>query len=263
MVQLNYNISGEGRPLIILHGLFGSARNWSGIARRLGEDYRVIAVDLRNHGDSGHAADMTYADMVADLYGLLQELELDTAWFLGHSMGGKAAMGFALTYPGKTAGLIVVDIAPVPYRTAHLPLLDAMQALPLSELSGRDDAAARLQAAGVTDDLIRQFLLQNLVRRDGGYAWRLNLEALRRHMDDLSSFPQDWPHSSYAGPACFLAGDDSDYLLPDYYPEIQRLFPAATVKTLPHAGHWVHADQPDAFTDAVHDCLCEGRGTGR
>ena len=139
MVQLNYNITGEGEPLIILHGLFGSARNWSGIARRLGGDYRVIAVDLRNHGESGHAAAMTYADMVADLDGLLQELGLESAYFLGHSMGGKASMGFALTHPGKTAGLIVVDIAPVSYRSVHLPFLDAMAALPL----GRTRAIAR------------------------------------------------------------------------------------------------------------------------
>ena len=257
MVRLNYNIQGDGEPLLILHGLFGSARNWSGIARRLGEDYRVIAVDLRNHGDSGHAAAMTYADMVADLDGLLQELGLESAYFLGHSMGGKAAMGFALTHPGRTAGLIVVDIAPVPYRSAHLLFLDAMQSLPLAELAGREDAAARLQAAGVTDAVIRQFLLQNLVRRDGGYAWRLNLQALRQHMDELASFPRDWTHAGYAGPACFLAGGASDYVRPEYYPEIRRLFPAATIKTLEHAGHWVHADQPDAFTAAVRVFLRE------
>jgi esterase len=259
MVRLNYNIQGDGEPLLILHGLFGSARNWSGIARRLGEVYRVIAVDMRNHGGSGHADAMSYADMVDDLYGLLQELELDTAYFLGHSMGGKAAMGFALTHPGKTAGLIVVDIAPVSYRTDHLPFLDAMQSLPLAELAGREDAAARLQAAGVTDDVIRQFLLQNLVRRDGGYAWRLNLQALRQHMDDLASFPQDWPHASYTGPAGFLAGDASNYVRPEYYPEIRRLFPAATIKTLENAGHWVHADQPEAFITAVREFMREAR----
>jgi len=257
MVRLNYNIQGDGEPLLILHGLFGSARNWSGIAKRLGRDYQIITVDLRNHGDSGHAAAMTYEDMVADLDGLLQELELETAYFLGHSMGGKAAMGFALTHPGKTAGLVVVDIAPVPYRSAHQPFLDAMQSLPLAQLSGRDDAAARLQAAGVTDAVIRQLLLQNLVRRDEGYAWRLNLKALRQHMDELASFPRDWPHAGYTGPVCFLAGGASDYVRPEYYPEIRRLFPAATIKTLENAGHWVHADQPEAFTEAVRDFMSE------
>lgn len=258
MINLNYNTTGKGKPLVILHGLFGSSRNWNSAAKRLAVDYHVITVDMRNHGESGHAPDMTYPDMVADLDRLMTELALPEAWLLGHSMGGKAAMGFALTYPEKTAGLIVVDIAPVTYTVHHLALIEAMQSLPLEELAGRADAATILEEAGVEEPGIRQFLLQNLMRRDGGYAWRLNLEALRRHLDDLASFPARWPHAAYLGPARFLAGARSDYIQPRYYPAIFRLFPAASVQTIDDAGHWVHADQPEAFTEAVRDFMENG-----
>lgn len=260
MVKLNYNDIGAGRPLIILHGLFGSARNWNGMARRLGEFCRAITVDLRNHGDSGHDPAMGYADMVADLQGLLDTLGIAEAVVLGHSMGGKAAMGFALTHPERTTGLIVVDAAPVTYQGNHLGLVDTMQSLPLAQLTGREDAAARLQADGVRDAVIRQFLLQNLVRTDSGYAWRVNLDALRRHMPELVAFPADWPHPAYTGPACFLAGADSDYLQPGYHPAIRRLFPAARIQTIQGAGHWVHADQPDAVLAAVRGFMRELAG---
>ena len=251
MVKLNYNSNGEGKPLLILHGLFGSSRNWNAVAKELAADYRVITVDLRNHGDSGHDPDMTYPAMVVDLVQLLDELALPDAVMLGHSMGGKAAMGFALSHPDRTAGLIVVDIAPVSYPPGHMPLIRAMQSLPLSEIASRGDAETHLQAAGVDEPLIRQFLLQNLARDGGGYRWRLNLEALRRHLADLASFPDDWPHSSYAGPACFLAGERSDYILPRHHGEIIRLFPEAVIETVESAGHWVHADRPEAVIAAV------------
>lgn len=258
MINLNYNILGKGKPLIILHGLFGSSRNWNSVAKTLAADYRAITVDLRNHGESGHAPGMTYPDMVADLDQLLDKLELPGAWLLGHSMGGKAAMGFALTHPQRTQGLIVVDIAPVDYHAGNLPLIEAMQSLPLAELGSRADADARLEAAGVADPVLRQFLLQNLVRRGDGYAWRLNLEALRRHVDDLAAFPVDWPHAAYDGPACFLAGARSDYIQPGHYPVISRLFPAASIRTIEDADHWVHADRPDAVIEAVREIMREG-----
>ncbi|MEJ2760189.1 MAG: alpha/beta fold hydrolase [Gammaproteobacteria bacterium] len=255
MAQLNYNILGEGKPLIILHGLFGSSRNWNGIAKRLAADYCAITVDLRNHGESDHAPDMTYPDMVSDIDRLLDQLELPGAWLLGHSMGGKAAMGFALTHPGKTRGLIVVDIAPVDYHAGNLALIEAMLSLPVMEITSRADADARLEAAGVADAVIRQFLLQNLVRRVDHYEWRLNLEALHRHMDDLASFPDRWPHASYDGPACFLAGSRSEFILPQHHEAIRRLFPAASIRTIENADHWVHADQPDAVIEAVREFM--------
>lgn len=260
MVELNYNITGEGQPLLILHGLFGSSRNWNAVAKQLAADFRVIAVDLRNHGDSGHDADMTYPAMVDDLEHLLDALDLTAATLLGHSMGGKAAMGFALTSPGRTRGLMVVDIAPVSYRPENLALIEAMQSLPLAELQSRADAEARLEKAGVADAIIRQFLLQNLVRRDQGYAWRLNLEALHRHLGDLASFPDDWPHETYGGPACFLAGARSDYILPRHNGEIVRRFPEAVIETVDDADHWVHADRPDAVIAAVRSFMDEVSG---
>lgn len=255
MAKLNYNIQGEGEPLIILHGLFGSARNWNTVAKELSRDRQVITVDLRNHGDSEHTDDMTYAEMVDDIGSLMKELGITSTVLLGHSMGGKVAMGFALSYPEKTDAVIVVDIAPVAYDPVHIEFIDAMLSLPLAEIRNRADADERLHEAGITNIMIRQFLLSNLTRSNGGYAWRLNLPVLRKCMPDLAGFPSDWPAAPYEGPACFLAGGESDYIPPKHYQVISRLFPGASVHTIEGAGHWVHAEKPEAFVSEVRDFL--------
>ena len=242
-MKLNRREMGKGEPLVIVHGLFGSARNWLSVAPKLAETRRVITVDLRNHGDSAHAADMSLADLANDLGELLDE----PADFLGHSLGGKAAMTLALTEPEKVRRLVVADIAPVPYPAVHAKTIAAMRAIPLCEVGSRKDADAFL-ARVIKDSRVRRFLLTNLQRGDSGFAWRLNLDALANWILALSGFAAS---GTFSGEALFLAGDQSDYVGPVEAAEITRYFPNSTLQTIADAGHWIHADQPQTLVDAV------------
>ena len=233
-------------PLAILHGLFGSGRNWASIAQRLAAHRPVITFDLRNHGASAWSGGMQYGEMAEDVLAMLQERGLRRAALLGHSMGGKAAMMAALRDPDMVERLIVVDIAPVAYPPHHLGLVRAMRALDLSAIKRRGDADGLL-AAAVPDAAERGFLLQNLVFEDDHARWRLNLEAVEREMSVLVGFPPLPDDAVYRGPALFVGGARSDYLLPEHEPAIRRRFPHARIERVEHAGHWVHAEQPAAF----------------
>ena len=245
----------EDRPVLaILHGLFGSARNWDSIARRLAAHQRVISFDLRNHGASDWADSMNYAEMAEDVRAALHERGHHRCALLGHSMGGKAAMVAALGHPDEVERLVIVDIAPVPYSPHHLGLVQAMRALDLSGITRRSEADARL-AAAVPNAGERGFLLQNLLFENGHARWRLNLEAIEREMPALVGWPPIEPGTAYPGPALFVAGGRSDYVLPEYEPAIRRLFPAAEIRRIDNAGHWVHAEQPSAFLSIVEPFL--------
>ncbi len=237
-------------PLLIAHGLFGSARNWGAIAKRLALHRRVIAVDMRNHGDSPHSPENGYAAMAADLARTIAEHagHGGRADVLGHSMGGKAAMALALTEPARVRRLIVADMAPVAYAHSQIGFVRAMQGLDLAGVSRRSEADAAL-AATVPEPALRAFLLQSLAFEDGRARWKLNLSALAAEMPRIMDFP-DFP-GSFPGPALFLSGAGSDYVRPDHWPRIRALFPAAEQRRLPAAGHWLHADAPLAFVEAV------------
>jgi esterase len=243
-----------GPPLAVLHGLFGSGRNWASIAQRLAAHCRVIAFDLRNHGGSAWAGGMQYAEMAEDVLAMLAEREYRRSALLGHSMGGKAAMMAALRDPDMVERLVVVDIAPIAYPPHHLGLVRAMRALDLSAIKRRSEADAALIPA-IPDPAERGFLLQNLVFDDGRPRWRLNLDAIEREMPSLTGFPAVPDNSVYQGPALFVAGDRSDYLPPEHEPAIRRLFPNARIARIADAGHWVHAEQPQAFLDIVEPFL--------
>jgi pimeloyl-ACP methyl ester carboxylesterase len=240
-------------PVTILHGLFGSGRNWGSIAQRLAARRPVIAFDLRNHGASAWADGMQYGEMAEDVLAMLDERGYRRAALIGHSMGGKTAMLAALRDPDMIERLVVVDIAPVAYRPHHLALMHAMRALDLAAIKRRGEADAAL-AAAVPDAAERGFLLQNLVFGPGP-RWRLNLEAIERQMPTLAGFPAVPAETVYRGPALFVAGGRSDYLLPEHEPAIRRLFPQARIARIPDAGHWVHAEQPQAFVDLVEGFL--------
>ena len=241
---------GDGPPLVVLHGLFGSGRNWGGHARALSERRAVHLLDLRNHGESPWHDEVGYAVMAADVAAYMDAQGIERAEILGHSMGGKTAMMLALAEPERVTALMVVDIAPVAYGHSHEGHAEAMQALDLSSLTRRSDADAAL-AAAVPDPGERAFLLQNLVARDGAYRWRANLDALRSGMAQLVGWPEPEPGAGYDGPTFFLAGADSNYVLPEHRSEILRLFPAAEIDHIDEAGHWVHAQQPQAFLEAA------------
>jgi esterase len=248
-MKLNRREMGEGEPLVIVHGLFGSARNWLSVAPKLADSRRVITVDLRNHGDSPHSTGMSLADLANDLGELLD----GPADFLGHSLGGKAAMTLALTEPSKVRRLIVADIAPVPYPAVHAKTIAAMQAVPLCEVRSRKEADAFL-ARAIKDSRVRRFLLTNLLRTDSGFAWRLNLDALANCIEALSGFEAT---GTFAGSALFLAGERSDYVGELEVEAIPQHFPNSSLQVIPEAGHWLHADQPDALIAAVERFLAD------
>lgn len=238
---------GAGPPVVLLHGLFGAAANWGAIQKALSASHRVIALDLRNHGQSPHARLMDYATMAADVAETLAALGALPAVVIGHSMGGKVAMALALGDPGAVARLVVADIAPVAYPPALRGYVAAMQGIPLAPGLTRRDADAAL-AAAVPEPGIRGFLLQNL-RFDGAVPyWRLGLDQIAQAMSDIEAAP---PGGQYPGPVLVLAGARSDYIRAEHHALFRALFPTVTFAVVPGAGHWVHAENPAAFLGFV------------
>ena len=224
-------------PLLIAHGLFGSARNWGVIAKRLSDQYFVIVPDMRNHGESPWFDSHSYFDLAGDLAAVLD----GPTRVLGHSMGGKAAMVLALQHPELVEKLIVADIAPVGYGHSQSQHIQAMRAVDLAGVERRADAGADF------DPEVRDFLLQSLDLK--GKRWKLNLNVLEAEMPQIVGFPE--VSGTYEGPVLFLSGADSDYVLPEHRPEIKRLFPEAKFAKIPGAGHWLHAQKPREFEAAV------------
>ena len=245
---------GAGPPLAILHGLFGSGRNWASIAQRLAAHHHVIALDLRNHGASPWVETMDYREMAEDVRTTLQGRGYDRFALLGHSMGGKVAMTAALEHGAAVERLIVADIAPVSYAPHHLGHVRAMHELDLGGVKRRSDADAAL-APAIPDPAERAFLLQNLVFENGAARWRLNLEAIEREMPRLVGFPALPPDHTYKGPTLFVAGGRSTYLRPEHEPAIRQLFPNAEIAVIDNAGHWLHAEQPAAFLAIIEAFL--------
>ena len=242
-------------PLLIAHGLFGSARNWGVIAKRLSEGRQVTAVDMRNHGASPWFDSQNYADMAADLAQVLTaDLTGDLTGpsdILGHSMGGKAAMVLALTRPDLVRRLVVADIAPVAYAHTQLDKIDAMRRVDLARVTTRGQAAEMM---GLDDPALSAFFLQSLDL--AGKRWRLNLDALAANMPAIIGFP---PVSAvFDGPVLFLTGAQSDYVLPEHRERIRALFPHARFAKIPDCGHWLHAEKPREFVAAVQVFLEQG-----
>lgn len=253
-MDLFYNQYGqEGPPLIILHGLLGANGNWHSLSRTaFKESATVYAVDQRNHGRSPHTDRLDYPSMAADVKDFIDRHDLGRTHLLGHSMGGKTAMQTALTYPDVVKGLIVVDIAPKEYPPRHTYLLDALARIDPTDYDSRDDIDEVL-AEDVSSWAIRQFLLKNLDYDGEKYTWKMNLEAIRTHYDEVNAaiIGED----AFQGPTLFVRGENSDYVSDDDLPDIRKLFPAAELVTIDGAGHWVHADAPDALAEVVTDFL--------
>lgn len=233
--------------LLIVHGLFGSARNWGVIARHLADTRDVLAVDMRNHGQSPREATQSYPDMAGDLAEVITAhgAQMDV---LGHSMGGKAAMQLALTRPDLVRKLVVADIAPVAYSHDQSQHIKAMRGLDLTDLTARSEADRRLSAK-VDDPALRAFFLQSLDLKAQPPQWRLNLDVLEAEMPKIVG----WPGTAgqFDGPTLFLTGTESHYVRPEHRDTIRNLFPKARFAKLPGAGHWLHADRPREFEQAV------------
>ncbi|ABI58121.1 alpha/beta fold hydrolase [Alkalilimnicola ehrlichii MLHE-1] len=251
ILRLNKTERGDGPPLLILHGLYGSSANWSRHARWLAERHRVILPDLRNHGRSPHHPRMDYPAMAADLVQLLDDCGCAQALVMGHSMGGKAAMALALEHPERVSGLVVADIAPVDYGTedhGHDGILAAMAGVDLDGISHREQVDTAL-AEAVDSPMVRQFLLTNLQRGEQGWEWRIPVAILRQALPTLMGFP-DYD-GQYAGPALFIHGERSGYVQAAQTDAIRRLFPHAEITAVAGAGHWLHVEQPERFAEAL------------
>ena len=256
-MKLDYQSYGSGMPLIVLHGLFGSRDNWHLLSRKWGALYHVFAVDQRNHGRSPHDDVFNYPVMAEDLKIFMKDHNLPVAHLLGHSMGGKTAMQFALTYPEKVERLIVIDMAPKTYPPHHDDLLDIMLKRDLTAFKSRqevDDALAR----EIPDTTARLFLLKNLTRdTNGKFTWKLNLDAISRNRVEISKGLD--ATGSFDKPTLFIRGEYSDYIQDEDIPLIKPFFPRAQIVTVPHVGHWVHAEAPEEVFQFVVNFLGDSR----
>ena len=239
--------------LLIVHGLFGSGRNWRAIAKRLSADRQVITVDMRNHGNSFWDDSHTYSDLADDLAHVLSKTN-GPVDVLGHSMGGKAAMALALRNPPNLTRLIVADIAPVAYSHTQISNINIMQNLGIIKLARRSEAD-KLLSDQIPDAATRAFLLQSLELSENGNRWTLNLNALAGNMDDIIGFPDI--SATFQNATLFIKGAMSDYILPEHMQKISSLFPISSVQEIADAGHWVHAEAPRAFIDTLIDFLGE------
>ncbi|HET6567594.1 MAG TPA: alpha/beta fold hydrolase [Rhodothermales bacterium] len=258
-MKLYFRSYGSGHPLIVLHGLLGSGGNWHTLSSRwFGQHFAVYAVDQRNHGRSPHSPESDYEAMVSDLLEFMGDHGLASAHVLGHSMGGKTAMHLALSHPERVDRLVVADMAPRAYPPSHDVIFDALQSIDLSKYGSRQEIERTL-AQKIPDVGTRQFLMKNLTHEaeSGGYAWQLNLEAIYNGYDRLNEPVTS--DKTFDKPALFIRGERSDYVRDSDIPGIKWLFPEAEFVTIPKAGHWVHADAPEAFASAVLQFLTAGQ----
>ena len=248
-MKLHYRSLGEGQPIILLHGIFGTSDNWQTFGKSLADNgYEVFLIDQRNHGNSPHSDEFSYPAMAEDIKDFIQEHQLDNPVVLGHSMGGKAALFFAVAYPNLFKKLIVVDIAPKAYPARHDAIIEAFSAVDIAKLQSRNEAEAQMEPL-VPEAGVRQFLLKNLKRTDEGFAWKLNLPAIR---NNLGKVMEGLPANETTDkPILFVRGEKSDYISDDDEKSIKGQFPNASIITIPKAGHWVHAEQPEALYEAV------------
>lgn len=257
-MKLNLTVTGQdqGLPILLVHGLFGQGRNLGAIARRLDGRRRVMLVDQRNHGDSPHDPDHSYEAMAGDLAEIIEAHggQVDLA---GHSMGGKAAMLLALTHPELIRKLAVMDIAPVEYTHSQNHLIDAMAALDLTKVDRRSEADRQL-SAHIDDAGLRAFLLQSLDLKSDPPRWRLNLPVLRDSMDQATGWPEGIPKAAFDGPALFMNGAESDYVDDAGEAAIRDYFPQARLLRIKRAGHWMHADVPEAVAETLAAFMGDG-----
>ncbi len=240
-------------PLLILHGFFASSRNWRQVAEKLAVDYHIYVLDMRNHGSSPQHPLMDYVNMTADVLGFMDDQGLSVASFLGHSMGGKVAMWFALNHPERVNKLIVADIAPVTYSHCFNKLITALKTLPLHEINNRKQAELLL-AEDIPELSYRQFLLQNIVLKDGSYHWRINLDIFQHSAPAIIGFPDTQSKIPYLKVSLFLAGSESGFVKAE---DIKALFPNAMLIVIEQAGHWLHVEQPQIFITEVQKFLSQ------
>ena len=251
-MSLNYKVAGEGEPLILIHGLFGSLENLGALARGLAERFKVYSIDLPNHGRSPHTQNTSLPEMAESVEQWLDEQGLQTTSIVGHSLGGKVAMELALRKPQRVNKIVVLDIAPVHYTPHHNEVFAGLLSFEPHTLASRKQAD-ELMSRYVKEPAVRSFLLKNLTRNEAGtFIWRMNLAVLH---DDYNKILLANTEGKFSGPILFVKGSNSDYLLEKYRPEIQKRFSSAELKVVSGAGHWLHAEKPDLIASITKNYL--------
>lgn len=255
-MELNYKVFGEGDPVLIIHGLFGTLDNWQTVAKKLSKNFMVFIIDLRNHGRSPHHEEFSYAIMANDVQQFMENNWLYEAHIVGHSMGGKVAMQLASQSPDMVSKLVLVDMAPKNYEGSHEEIFQAMFALNLATLKSRKDADALMQDK-IPSYGVRQFLIKNLSlnKETQAYEWKLNLPVIYKNYNHILSYTPNY--HPYEGPTLFIKGETSDYIVPEELEDYQKYFPNATIETILQAGHWIHAEQPARFLEVLTKFLEE------
>lgn len=252
-MHLHHKVYGEGSPLLILHGFMGSLDNWHTLASQFGKTHKVYAIDQRNHGKSGHSSKHTLALMVSDVKLFIETHGLNKVSIIGHSMGGKVAMQFALDYPHLVDKLIMVDIAPKQYKRGHDDVFQAIFSVELSKIESRKQAEQMMEPH-VPDFGTRQFLLKNLDRKeDGTYGWKMNLQTLHADYDEIIKAVIS--EGVFEGETLVIKGANSRYINADDELDFNKLFPQNKIVVIPQAGHWVHAEAPQLFFETVNEFL--------
>lgn len=253
-VELNHKIYGQGDPLIILHGLFGSLDNWATIGRKMGEEFMVYLVDQRDHGKSPHTDAFNYDILSEDLLHFMESSWIHQGIIAGHSMGGKTAMRFALEYGDMVKKLIVLDMAPRQYTNRHQKVFEAMEAVDFSTLEARADAKPILMEKLDGDLATTAFLLKNIKReKEGGFSWKMNTALLKKEYENIvAPMPSD---KQYDGPTLFVKGGNSQYITDEDQDLIREMFPQSETITLEDTGHWLHAEKPLELMDIMKDFI--------
>ncbi len=258
---LNYQQLGQGEDIILIHGLFGSLENLNAVAKTLARDFKVTSIDVRNHGNSFHKEDMDYSILALDVINLLNHLNIDSCYLLGHSMGGKIAIQVALEHNLRVKKLIVADIAPVNYPPHHTQIISGLESINLGSISKRQEAD--LQLSLYVDNIsIRQFLLRNLAcNSQGDFYFKCSIANISKGYQQIMQanvHSKEQSHSAFLGPTLFIKGANSDYILPKHKLAILKLLPNSKAKVIQGTGHWLHVEKPNIFNKIVTDFISDG-----
>lgn len=261
-MKLFYRNFGQGKPIIIIHGLYGSSDNWVGIGRKLAQNFEIFLVDQRNHGNSPHSNEHNYDLLQNDILEFMNDHNIEKATIIGHSMGGKTAIFFAKNNPERTSNLIIVDIAPInysiknnPHFINHKAIIETMLSVDFDKIKSRKEADNALKS-NIPSIALRQFLLKNIKKNnDNSFSWRINIRSIYNNLEQILKADINKDLKITGFPILFIRGENSEYLTKKHYQDIYTMFPSAKIVTIKDSGHWLHAENPNDFIEEVQKFL--------